>query len=80
MAEEGQTRAKEEDNRFRSMIIAYHLGEAKKVLDIIDGTIEEEASFAPELSEEEMLEYQPYSEEEAQQAVDMLRKFGVAVQ
>lgn len=80
MAEEGQTRAREEDNRFRSMIIAYHLGEAKKVLDIIDGTIEEEAAFAPELTDEEMLDYMPLSTEETDAAVEMLRKFGVAVQ
>lgn len=80
MTEEGQVRAKEEDARFRSMIIAYHLGEAKKILEIIDGEIEEEGAFAPELSDEEMLDYQPYSQEEAESAVEMLRRFGVAVQ
>jgi hypothetical protein len=79
-SEESRAKAEEEDSRFRSMIIAYHLGEAKKILDIMDGAQDDAERFAPELSEEEMLEYQPLSTEEADAAIDMLRSLGVAVQ
>lgn len=80
MMEEKEGAAKLEDARFRSMIIAYHLGESKKILEVIDGAKEHDDRFAPELTEEEMQDYEPYSAEESQAAIDMLRNFGLIVE
>lgn len=67
-----------EEARFRSMIIAMHPTKAKEILEVLDKP--DEGEFAEELSDEEMQNYDPYSVEEAQAAIDMLRNFGVAVQ
>lgn len=69
-----------EDRNMRGMIIAYNLGEAKKILEAIDGAKSEEYEYAPELSEEEMEDYQPLSAEETSAAIEQLRKFGLVVQ
>jgi hypothetical protein len=55
---------------------------AKDILEILDGEQPEEGEtpeFADELTDEEMEEYQPFSAEEVDQTIDLLKKFGVAV-
>lgn len=81
LREEAKAKDALEDTRFRSMILALHLDRAKKILDVLDDAIQEdEGEYALELSEEEMASYQPVSTEEADEAIAMLRRFGVAVQ
>lgn len=79
MGWEIEDEASAEDRNMRAMIIAYHLGEAKKILEAIDG-VQSADEFAPEMSEEEMEGYVPLSAEETSAAIEQLRKFGLAVQ
>lgn len=79
MGWEMQDQVARDDSHLRAMIIAYHLGDAKKILEAIDGAQKEE-EFAPELTEEEMENYQPLSVEETSAAIEQLRKFGLAVE
>lgn len=78
MGWEAQDQIARDDSHLRAMIIAYHLGDAKRILEAIDGTGEEE--FAQELTEEEMESYQPLSVEETSAAIEQLRKFGLAIE
>lgn len=70
---------------FRSMIFAMHPAEGKLLLDTIDKARDEMilseydmAEFAPELTDEEMMGYVPFSEEEAEEAIALMRRFGSA--
>lgn len=78
MSKESEEQAERDYRNFRSAIIAYHLGDAKKILDALDKI--DEGEYAAELSDDEMSDYQPFSAEEASATIDMLRKFGVAVE
>lgn len=71
-----------ETRRFRSMIIATHPSDAKKLLDILDGqTVNDDSLlFAPELSDDEMDEYQRLSHDEVEATIADLRRFGIAVE
>jgi hypothetical protein len=83
MSDEGDQALALENARFRQMLVAMHPDRAKEILEILDGAQPladgEIPEWAPEMSEEEMDEYQPFSVEEAQAATDLLRRFGVAV-
>lgn len=82
MSFEAEDARKLEDARFRALIVATHLGQAKEILAVLDGEPQEVdgvPQYAPEMSEEEMENYEPFSHEEAMEAVQLLRRFGVAV-
>lgn len=82
MASEAEDARKLEDARFRAILVALHLGQAKEILAALDGEQEEVdgvPQFASELSDEEMEGYQPFSHEEVAETIDLLRRFGVAV-
>ena len=70
---------------FRSMIFAMHPAEGKLLLDAIDKARDDTAlaehnlaEFAPALTDEEMEGYVPFSDQEAEEAIALLRRFGVA--
>lgn len=82
MASEAEDARTLEDARFRAILVALHLGQAKEILAALDGEQEEVDGmplFAPELSDEEMEGYQPFSHEEVSETINLLRRFGVAV-
>lgn len=82
MSEDRRDSRNLEDARFRALLIALHPGQAKEILAVLDGATPEDdeiPEFAPELSDEEMEDYQPFSTEEVSQTIGLLRKFGVAV-
>lgn len=79
MGWEAEEQVGREDRSLRAMIIAYHLGDAKKILEAIDNA-QGEGEFAQELTEEEMESYQPLSVEETSAAIEQLRKFGLAIE
>lgn len=81
MGDERDDRRKLEDARFRALLVALHPGQAKEILAALDGEpteIDGVPEYAPELSDAEMEGYQPYSHEEAQQTIDLMRRFGGA--
>jgi len=68
-------------HRFRSMIIAMHPGEAKEILDALDGAqVDEDELFARALNEDELENYERLSHEEVEATIADLRRFGIAVE
>lgn len=61
------------------MLVAMHPQHAKEILEVLDGTPQEN-EFAEPLSEEEMGDYEPFSAEEVGQTIDLLKRYGVAVE
>lgn len=83
MYTEADDAAKLEHARFRAMIVAMHPEKAKDILEILDKNTPDEdgiPEFAEELSDEEMEGYTPFSAEEVGQTIELMRKFGVAVE
>jgi len=65
--------------RFRSMIIATHPSDAKKILDVLDDKVDDALLYAPELTDEEMEDYTPLSHDEIEATIADLKRFGIAV-
>jgi len=70
-----------ETQRFRSLIIATHPSDAKKLLDVLDGQDAQDDSllYAPALSDEEMDNYERLSHDEVEATIADLRRLGLAV-
>lgn len=82
MRDEADDQRRLEDARFRALLIALHPGQAKEILAALDGQpteVDGIPQYAPEMTEEEMDDYQPFSVEEAQQTIDLMRRFGGAM-
>jgi hypothetical protein len=72
------------DLRTRILLSALTPDQIPKLLEVLDGEKREAElgmpEFAPQLSDEEMEGYELFSHEEANEAIDMMRRFGIAVQ
>lgn len=66
-----------EHDRFRSMLVAMHPGQAKSLLDILDNPDDEPLT---ELTEQDYENYERLSHEEVQDALSQMLKFGAAFQ
>lgn len=84
MSTENEDASALEQARFRAMIVAMHPDKAKEILDILDSSAPNDPNgipeFAPELADEEMETYEPFSVDEVSQTIELMRRFGMAVQ
>lgn len=89
MHDEKESASEKEWRDFRAMLFAMHPSEAKAIMEALEAAEESNRmvagadglfEFAPELSDEELEDYQPFSAEEVEKTIDLLKRFGVAME